>query len=749
MLRPNEGAPDALLAAALAYQERGWAPIPVQARSKKPFNPDEPKGASWQNLRPGEAEVTRWFTGAAHNIGVLLGAPSGGLVDVDLDDDRAITLADALLPRTPAVFGRESRPRSHRLYVCANAKTLQLKHPERGRMLVELRADGAQTVFPPSTHPSGERVAWNEEGAPAVVDPTTLRAALERLAAGCVLAAAWPGEGGRHDAQLTLCALLARAGWSADENARFVAAVVGAAGGEADYDKRLATAQDAARRLAAGQPLRGYPSLKELIGDASASKVAVWLGGGGLFETPRPSAPTRETTPEPDAAPTNSEEALALAFAECHADGLRYVAAWNRWLTWCGTHWRADETLNVTDLVRDHVRTSATASGLSKRQAAALASYKTVGAVERLARADRRFAATSDQWDSDPWMLATPAGFVDLRTGTRLPSDPLAYARRCTAVAPTEGGAAHPLWSAFLERVTNDDGDLQAFLARIVGYGLTGTTREHALFFFFGTGRNGKGVFLNTIARILGDYAVAAPMATFTEQRHSQHPAELAMLQGARIVTVQETEAGRRWAEARIKQLTGGDPISARLMRQDFFTFAPQFKLCIAGNHQPALRDVDEAIRARMHLIPFTVTIPEDERDPLLAEKLWDEAPSILRWAIEGCLAWREIGLAPPHAVRAATSDYFAQEDAIGLWLEEACERDLQAAASSSDLFESWCAWAVAAGEETGSQKRLSQALEARGFRRKRGARGRIAFAGLRLGARPNKDAVGRVHGRE
>src|SRR6185437_11667835 len=171
-------------------------------------------------------------------------------------------------------------------------------------------------------------------------------------------------------------------------------------------------------------------------------------------------------------------------------------------------------------------------------------------------------------------------------------------------------------------RITGGDAELQAFLQRFAGYCLTGVTREHAMAFGFGTGANGKGTFLNTLTGIMDSYAAVAPMETFTSSTVDRHSTELAMLRGARLVTAQETEEGRRWAESRIKALTGGDPITARLMRQDFFTFTPQFKLIIAGNHKPGLRGVDEAIRRRFHLIPFAVKIPPEERDKDLADKM-------------------------------------------------------------------------------------------------------------------------------
>ncbi len=200
------------------------------------------------------------------------------------------------------------------------------------------------------------------------------------------------------------------------------------------------------------------------------------------------------------------------------------------------------------------------------------------------------------------------------------------------------------MWRAFLTRVTDNDDALQAYLARVCGYWLTGYTHEHALFFLYGTGANGKSVFIETVQGYMGDYATTAPVETFMAARGERHPTELAGLHGARLVVSPETESGRHWNESRLKQITGGDTITARFMRQDFFTFKPTFKICIVGNHKPSLRTIDEAIRRRFHLIPFNVTIPAGERDPKLAEKLKSEWPGILAWAVKGCLEWRKVG---------------------------------------------------------------------------------------------------------
>jgi putative DNA primase/helicase len=419
---------------------------------------------------------------------------------------------------------------------------------------------------------------------------------------------------------------------------------------------------------------------------------------------------------DPEASPDNirppmfSDDALALRFADQHVDDLRYVAEWSKWLRWNGARWQFDDTLAAFDSARGICRAAAAECNKAKL-AKELASAKTVAAVERLARSDRRLAANVDQWDIEPWLLNTPKGVVDLHTGVMRKHRAGDYLTCMTAVAP-EGDC--PLWRAFLDRTTAGDAELQAYLQRLCGYALTGSTREHALFFLYGKGANGKGTFVNAISGTLEDYHRAAPIETFTASHTDRHPTELADLRGARLVTATETEEGRRWAESRIKMLTGGDRVRARFMRQDLFEFVPQLKLVISGNHKPGLRSVDEAIRRRFNLIPFTVTIPAEERDKDLGDKLKTEWPGILQWMIDGCLAWQREGLNPPEAVSAATAAYLEAQDSLAAWLNECCERDANVWERSQTLFASWKAWAERSGHFVGDTKTFRDRLDGR-----------------------------------
>ena len=267
--------------------------------------------------------------------------------------------------------------------------------------------------------------------------------------------------------------------------------------------------------------------------------------GGSDMESPVDLDVVVENAPKP---PAFSDEALALAFTEQHKDELRYVAAWGRWMRWDGARWKFDQTLTTFDRARAICREMAARCN-EKRMSMRLAEARTVAAVERLVRSDRRHAATEDQWDSDPWILNTPHGVVDLRTGDMRAHRRDDHMTKITAVGP---GRDCPLWREFLDRVTDSDSDLQLFLQRMFGYSLTGCTHEHAFFFLYGTGANGKTVLLSSTSRLVGDYAMTAPIDTFIKGSVDRHPTELAGLRGARLVVATETEEGRRWAESRI-----------------------------------------------------------------------------------------------------------------------------------------------------------------------------------------------------
>jgi putative DNA primase/helicase len=378
---------------------------------------------------------------------------------------------------------------------------------------------------------------------------------------------------------------------------------------------------------------------------------------------------------------------------------LHHTAAW---FVWTGSHWQKNETRMAFSWAR---RLTASLNREAEFRTKAVTGRTAFAAgVERFAQADECFAVISTAWDQDPWLLGTPAGTVDLRTGQLREAIRGDGITKIAAVAPAPV-ASCPRWLQFLHEATAGDAELIAFLQRWSGYCLTGDTREHALLFVHGPGGNGKSVFLATLAGIMGDYARTAPMETFAAGGSPGHPTELAMLRGARLVTASETEEGRHWAESRIKQLTGGDMVSARFMRQDFFEFRPQFKLTIVGNHKPTLRSVDEAARRRFNIVPFPHKPASPDKE--LGEKLRGEWPGILRWMIEGCLAWQEEGITRPAVVREATEEYFTDQDVFGAWAAERCIFAPNLSSRPSVLLSDYNAWAERNGEQHGHRNRL------------------------------------------
>lgn len=423
-----------------------------------------------------------------------------------------------------------------------------------------------------------------------------------------------------------------------------------------------------------------------------------------------------------------SEDAIATAFANIHAATMRFDHDEGRWYEWDQVRWRPDRV----DRGFHYAREIGRRMGEGKRQ---MCKAGVAGGAERFCRADPTLAVTSDYWDQDPWLLGTPGGVVDLRDGSLRPSDPALHITKITAATPAQGPPER--WLAFLDQATGGDQEVIDFLQEWCGYGLTGDTREHALLFAYGAGGNGKSVFINTYTKLLGDYALTAAMETFTAARGERHSTDVAMLKGARLVTASETEEGRAWAEARIKQMTGADPITARFMRRDNFTYIPQFKLTIVGNHAPQLHNVDEAMRRRFRIVPFDRKPTRPDRK--LEERLREEWPQILAWMVAGCLRWQDRGLSHPKAMRDATEAYFEAQDVFGQWIADECEVDRRYWDPVSTLFESWRAFAKSCGEEAGSVKKFGSILEKRGFRRDKltdSSRQRI-FRGLSVKKKP------------
>ncbi len=347
------------------------------------------------------------------------------------------------------------------------------------------------------------------------------------------------------------------------------------------------------------------------------------------------------------------------------------------------------------------------------------------------ARTEEGIAVTPSAFDRDPWLLNVANGTLDLRSGVLRPAD---RADRLTKLAPVayDPAARCPTWLTFLDRVLDGKAEVIAFLQRAVGYSLTGDISEHCLFLLFGTGRNGKSTFLETLSATLGDYAMTTPTDTLLVRREGGIPNDLARLPGARLVSASESEAGRNLAEALVKQLTGGDTISARFLQAEFFDFKPSFKLWFRTNHKPTIKGTDDGIWSRIKLIPFTQRIPDSEMDKRLPERLVAELPGILTWAIDGCLAWQREGLGTPTAVAQATAEYRGEMDVLATFLADCCEVGPDHRCTAKELYGAYTRWAEESGERVASQKAFGLRLAERGFVSARAHGGVRLWAGLK-----------------
>ena len=421
----------------------------------------------------------------------------------------------------------------------------------------------------------------------------------------------------------------------------------------------------------------------------------------------------------------------------------RYVPAWGTWLVWQGSHWGRDETGQVERYAKSIAAGLYAEAGYEvdndrrrkdlARHAAASESLRGIRNMVALAQTEPGISIPPSDLDADPWLLNVLNGTLDLRTGQRGPHD---RAQLLTKLVPVEydPAAAAPVFDAFLRRIFSGREDLIRFIQRAVGYALTGDTREQVIFMCWGAGANGKSTLMQALAGVLADYAATLAAETLLARKGDAALVlnDLASLQGARFVVAVESDMGRRLAEALVKQLTGGEAVKVKRLYADVFTITPTFKLWIGTNHRPQIRGVDNAIWRRIRLVPFTVTIPEADQDHALLAKLHAERPGILRWAVEGCLAWQREGLGMPEEVRRATAEYRAEMDALGDFLAERCILDPHASVPASELYDAYVEWAKRAGETPISKTALGRQLDDRNFEKARSRVNRV-WMGLRL----------------
>jgi len=500
---------------------------------------------------------------------------------------------------------------------------------------------------------------------------------------------------------------------------------------------------EALQRIAASVTIVELPDVPPDGGD-----VSDWLSQGHTKEELL--ALVEDT---PDWIPTNST-ATSTAFRDFHLTDvgnaqrlvalcgrdLHYCYGRNRWFVWDGKHWAIDESGAVTRKAKATIRELYTDAGSltdsGERKAVAQwamrsESDRLLRSMVSLARSEPSIPIRLKEFNKDPWKLNVLNGIVDLQSGTLEPHKRDGLISKLASVEYQEDKSC-PLWKSFLERVLDGDEDLISFVQRAVGYALTGSVREQVFFLLYGTGANGKSTFLETLRALLGDYAQHADFSTFLVRVNDGPRNDLARLDGARLVTAQEIENGRRFSESTLKQLTGEDTVTARFLYTENFEFKPMFKLFLAANHKPIIRGTDLAIWRRVCLIPFTVTIPEQEQDKELSAKLRGELPGILNWVLDGCRQWQAIGLKPPEAVTDATAMYQSEMDILGQFLAARCIRSKMFQATAKELYQAYLIWCEETGDKAISKRAFGLALAERGLDKSK-SHGRILWKGIGL----------------
>ncbi len=442
------------------------------------------------------------------------------------------------------------------------------------------------------------------------------------------------------------------------------------------------------------------------------------------------SAAVVEFTRKPDIGDARSTDlGTSELLVRWYGDKLRYCHPWKRWLVWDGRRWERDEhgeahRLAVATVKRLYGEAETEADVRERKRlgkwALTYEKRERIDAVLALAKNHESVVVRPEELDTDIYAFTCLNGTLDLRTGRLRSHDPQDL---ITRLAPIEFDpeAKAPRFGEFLKQIFAADQDLMRFVRRAAGYSLTGDTTEQCLFVCHGSGANGKSTLLSILQEVLGDYALTTPAETLLAKRDGGGiPNDLARLVGVRLVAASETEEGRRLAESRVKALSGGDKIAARFMRSEWFEFEPKFKMWLATNHKPEIRGAELAIWRRIRLVPFNVTIPPEEQDPHLVDALRDELPGIIAWAVRGCLEWQHKRLDPPEAVTSATTEYRAESDQLGRWIDERCVTGNGFEGRASSLYGDYRDWCGNSGENPIPSSAFGRQLIERGFRRRK-----------------------------
>jgi putative DNA primase/helicase len=680
----------------------GFSVIPV-GRDKKPL-------IDWKEFQtryPSPEELEKWFSDGKNNIAIVTGPISGiAVLDIDGEEgEESIKQNKLYLP--PASCVKTGKGYHYYFKYQNGVRNFTRRYPG-----IDLRGEGGYVLAPPSVHPSGAIYEWIiplEEDLPELPDwvLNEKEKIIEREAGWVEKLLEGVEEGQRNDTLARLAGHYFGKGLGFDETKMILL----------DWNKRNRPP------LPEEEVIRTVESIykrdiKNKEGKEETIKQEKEIPVDGFRSTDF----------------WNSEN-----FVKEYKGKLLHCENWGCWLIYKDGRWVRDNSNETQGLAKKiilrYYHQASTIENDKERKelvkhALKSETQRAVNAMIELSKSD--LAVTPDAFDKDPYIINLKNGTLNLETMEFREHRPEDLLTRQMNVEYNPM-AICPRWISFLNKIFNQNKDLIEFIQKALGYSLTGDTGEDCLFILYGTGQNGKTTFLKTISEIWGDYALDTPTETLLAKERDNIPNDLARLRGARLVTSSESQEGRRFNEILIKKLTGRDRITARFLRQEFFEFDPTFKIWIATNHKPVVRENSIAFWRRIRLIPFTVQIPNEEIIPNFEKILLEEKEGIFNWILEGFRKWRENRLGIPEEVKKATQDYRDEMDVLGEFISTMCIENPEIRTATKELYQAYCNWCKENGEEPISSRAFGRRLEERGYKAVRLAHGTRGWQGLGL----------------
>jgi P4 family phage/plasmid primase-like protien len=692
----------------------GFDYIPLAGGTKKPIHDD------WSAIEPFSIETLRDFA-RIYNIGARMGR--NGYFDIDLDCAEARGIAHKILPAT-RTFGRKSARRSHFVYRDRSgqieAKVINFNEAITKKHLFELRGNGHQTMFPGSTHPSGERVEWDNNRDIAEVSIDLIEDRLGVLYAAVVLARNYPTGGNRQRFLFHIAGWLIKGGCDEDD-AKLIIESAAEFNGDDEIEKRVQLVDDAIDQVSRGN-LTGLTSLKnEMLG--SDTLIEQLKAVGDVLQLRYSESKAVEDCDDVDLMCT--DVANGERFVKRHENKIRYVVGAGCY-GWSGKHWERDEAgTKPMELAREtadsifeeakEMQDNKSAKKLFFHARKTQNHTQLVRLIEQ-ARTHREMVSLMEDFDSDRMLFNCANGTIDLRNGILAPHSRQQMLSKVSPIS-YDPNAKAPRWEQFLREVFQGDEELIGYVQRAVGYSITGETKEQIFFVLHGDGANGKTTFINVILHVMDAYGMEAdPKIVLLNKHDGIARSGQARLPGVRLVALSEIKQGGRLDEQLVKQITGSNKMNARLLFKEEFTFEPVCKLWLAVNHRPKLTGDDYAMQRRLKDIPFKRKFEEWERDKNLENTLRAEAPGILAWLVQGAVEWNKVGIGTCKAVEDATQEYLTENDPLALFIEECCATGVNHLAKRSSFVSEFTRWCESNRYPKPSRK-VTKQIESKGYR--------------------------------